>query len=189
MSIRDRVISVLKEFPETRNDDNRLYLKVLEDMGVVEKRSKAGPTNNASTTFPRELIGGKTVREAKEKTLKVFDEEIARLEKSSDPLDMNSEYVISDVSKMPSFESVRRRRQEIQNDEKRFIPTDPDVIAKRRMFSLMCPGEILSEENRPPKSSELCAIGAQNCEPRTATGSAAFQRVWGLCDEVREAYD
>lgn len=103
MSIRDRVISVLKEFPETRNDDNRLYLKVLEDMGVA-------------------TVG----------SLGIYIK-------------------IENIDKLLSPESIRRRRQEIQNDEKRFIPTDPDVIAKRRMFYLMCPGEILSEENQPPE--------------------------------------
>ncbi len=45
----------------------------------------AAPFGSASTTFPRALVGGKTVREAKEQTLKAFDGEIERWEKNEDP--------------------------------------------------------------------------------------------------------
>ena len=31
-----------------------------------------------------------------------------------------------------SFETIRRTRQEIQNTEGRFLPTDPDVLIKRK---------------------------------------------------------
>lgn len=37
-----------------------------------------------------------------------------------------------DFEKMPSFETVKRVRANIQNKEKRFPPTDPAVIRKRQ---------------------------------------------------------
>ena len=37
-----------------------------------------------------------------------------------------------DFEKMPSFETVKRTRAHIQNVEKRFIPTKPEVLAKRQ---------------------------------------------------------
>lgn len=38
----------------------------------------------------------------------------------------------TDFNKLPSFETIRRMRQVIQNKEKRLIPTDPKVIKKRQ---------------------------------------------------------
>ena len=38
-----------------------------------------------------------------------------------------------DFEKIPSFESIRRTRAYIQNKEKKFLPTDPNVIKKRRI--------------------------------------------------------
>jgi hypothetical protein len=37
-----------------------------------------------------------------------------------------------DFDKIPSFETVKRCRCVIQNVEKRFLPTDPNVIARRQ---------------------------------------------------------
>lgn len=45
----------------------------------------AAPFGNASTVFPKALVEGKTVREAKEKALRVFEAEMERWEKSEDP--------------------------------------------------------------------------------------------------------
>lgn len=45
----------------------------------------------------------------------------------------------------PAPETVRRRRQEIQNRDGMLIPFDPDVIEQRKLYRL-CPAEILSEE-------------------------------------------
>lgn len=45
----------------------------------------AAPFGSASTAFPTALVEGKTVREAKERTLAVFEREIERWEKSPDP--------------------------------------------------------------------------------------------------------
>jgi hypothetical protein len=36
-----------------------------------------------------------------------------------------------DFDKIPSFETIKRTRAYIQNVDKQFIPTDPNVIAKR----------------------------------------------------------
>jgi len=38
-----------------------------------------------------------------------------------------------DFEKMPSFESIRRTRAMIQNKEGLFLPTDKDVIKKRKI--------------------------------------------------------
>ena len=38
-----------------------------------------------------------------------------------------------DFSKIPAFETVKRCRAKIQNKEKRFLPTDPEVRKKRRI--------------------------------------------------------
>jgi len=46
---------------------------------------QAAPFGRAATAYPKELIGGKTVGSAKEKAINVFNEEIARWEKSTDP--------------------------------------------------------------------------------------------------------
>ena len=45
----------------------------------------AAPFGRVATMFPRVLDGSKIVREAKERTLEVFEQEIERWEKSSDP--------------------------------------------------------------------------------------------------------
>lgn len=45
----------------------------------------AAPFGNASTMFPKALVEGKTVREAKAKALGVFEAEMERWEKSEDP--------------------------------------------------------------------------------------------------------
>jgi hypothetical protein len=37
-----------------------------------------------------------------------------------------------DFDKLPSFETVKRCRAKIQNVERRFLPTNPDVIARRQ---------------------------------------------------------
>jgi len=107
MSIRDRVISVLKEFPETRNDDKLLYAKVIGAMGVT--------------------------------------------------------FSIENLEKLPNPESIRRRREEIQNDEHRFIPTDPDVLARRRLYYVLCPREVLTEEGLPV---EIINAVCRNCYKR-----------------------
>ena len=36
-----------------------------------------------------------------------------------------------DFKKMPAFETIKRVRAKVQNEEKRFIPTDINVIKKR----------------------------------------------------------
>jgi len=57
-------------------------------------------------------------------------------------IDMNKLY------QLPSFESIRRRRQEIQNDEKLFLPYDPLILVKRAMY-VECPRERLAKDNHP----------------------------------------
>lgn len=37
-----------------------------------------------------------------------------------------------DFNKIPAFETVKRTRASIQNVERRFMPTNPDVIARRQ---------------------------------------------------------
>jgi len=37
-----------------------------------------------------------------------------------------------DFEKIPSFESITRIRAQIQNVEKRYLPTKPEVVAKRQ---------------------------------------------------------
>jgi hypothetical protein len=37
-----------------------------------------------------------------------------------------------DFEKIPAFETIKRVRAQIQNVEKRFLPTNPDVVAKRQ---------------------------------------------------------
>lgn len=37
-----------------------------------------------------------------------------------------------DFEKLPSFDTIRRLRQKIQNEEKICLPTEPDVVAKRQ---------------------------------------------------------
>lgn len=39
----------------------------------------------------------------------------------------------ADFQKMPSFESIRRTRAHVQNQEKKFLPTDANVRKKRRI--------------------------------------------------------
>jgi len=56
---------------------------------------------------------------------------------------------LNNIDKMPSFESIRRRRQEIQNDEHRFLPTEPEVLLNRKLYYELCPYELLSEEHQP----------------------------------------
>jgi len=45
----------------------------------------AAPFARVSTMFPKVLIGGKTVKEAKDKAIEVFNQEIERWEQSTDP--------------------------------------------------------------------------------------------------------
>jgi len=40
----------------------------------------------------------------------------------------------SKISEMPSFQSIRLVRQIIQNQEKRLLPTDPEVMRLRRIY-------------------------------------------------------
>jgi hypothetical protein len=58
-----------------------------------------------------------------------------------------------DVEPIPAFEAIRRRRQEIQNEDKVLIPTDPDVIHARGFFKLGCPAKMLMEAGFDPEYS------------------------------------
>jgi len=40
-----------------------------------------------------------------------------------------------DFSKFPSFETISRVRRKVQNDEDKYLPTDPEVLLKRRLRS------------------------------------------------------
>lgn len=60
---------------------------------------------------------------------------------------MGLTFSIENLERLPSPESIRRRRQEAQAEGK-FIPTDPEVLAIRKFYNL-CPREILSEEGQP----------------------------------------
>lgn len=37
------------------------------------------------------------------------------------------------LNNMPTFETCRRIRQKIQNEEKRYMPTNPEIFQKRRL--------------------------------------------------------
>lgn len=139
MSIRERVLDALQKFPETRNDDRLLYLKVLEDMGIIKRFS----------SIPEFRLWVDTLHHAHHDFY---------------PTMTSGWFLMEDRMKdMPSFESIRRRRQEIQNDEHQFIPTDPDVLAKRRLFYDLCPREILEEEGQP---EEILNAVCARCQKR-----------------------
>jgi hypothetical protein len=38
-----------------------------------------------------------------------------------------------DFNKLPAFETVKRTRAKIQNVDKKYLPTDPEVIKKRQI--------------------------------------------------------
>jgi len=107
MTIREHVLEVLQKFPETRNDDRKLYIKVLEAMGLAREHHPSG--TGAEGLFIFQV----------------------------------------DLDKLPAFEAVIRRRAEIQNEEQKFIPTDPEVLQRRRLyiyFHHKCPRELLFGE-------------------------------------------
>lgn len=47
--------------------------------------------------------------------------------------DGNAAIRLSDLHELPNQDDVKRFRAKIQNEERRFLPTDPDVIEKRRL--------------------------------------------------------
>lgn len=77
-------------------------------------------------------------------------------------------YVIKrdDIEKMPSFESIQRRRQEF-NEQGKFIPTDPEVLALRRIYYNLCPRELLDEEGQP---EEVVMAVCRRCHKRHTEG-------------------
>jgi hypothetical protein len=64
----------------------------------------------------------------------------------------------------PGFEAVRRRRQEIQNGEGRYIPTDPEALAARGFYR-ECPRETLLGEDQP---QEIVEAACRKC-PKVRT--------------------
>lgn len=77
-SVRNLVVSVLKEDTRARNDDNWLIYKVISRL------------------------------------TKIF-------------------ISFEDFNKLPKFETIRRIRQKIQNEEGLYIPTDDKVIKRRKI--------------------------------------------------------
>ena len=97
--IREMVVKVMEDIPETRNDDRKLLTALL------------------NRYFPKAL-------------------QCPRCGENLEGIDFG-----------PTPETIRRRRQEIQNDPNnpRLIPTNPEILEQRKFYRL-CPAEILSEE-------------------------------------------
>lgn len=92
---------------------------------------------------------------------------------------------VENIDKLPSFESIRRRREEIQNDEKRLIPTDPEVLAKRQIYYLTCARDALESEGQPVGVLDaVCRRcpneGTQDClhPPEEREGMSAVRVKW-----------
>lgn len=62
--------------------------------------------------------------------------------------DGKAKYLLNsdDVERMPSYESIRRRRQEF-NERGQLLPTDAEVLLKRRLYYDLCPYEVLLGEH------------------------------------------
>lgn len=85
-TVKERVEYVLRNYPESRNDDFYLWLIYV----------------------------------------RLFCKELA---KYIDFIPYNV------LKKAPKFETIRRVRQKIQNEEHRYLPTDPKVLRKRKLLS------------------------------------------------------
>lgn len=84
-TVKERVEFVLRNYPETRNDDFYLWLIYV----------------------------------------RLFCKELAKY----------ISYIPYEVlKKAPKFETIRRVRQKIQNEEHKYLPTNPKVLKKRRLL-------------------------------------------------------
>jgi len=97
------VEEILRDYPETRSSDKKLFLKVLERFGLT------------------------LTDEQKRKFLQI-------------PI---------------SYESVRRSRQKIQNDEGKYRPSE-QVIKAREQERKAVSEAVLSEEEKLKRFSEMC---------------------------------
>lgn len=94
-TLKMRVRAIMREYPETRDNDSLLFLKLLIKKFAVEPTTPLGAI---------------------------------------------------DFTELPSFASVVRRRQEIQNLEHVLIPRTPNVLEARGFYQL-CPRELLQYED------------------------------------------
>lgn len=64
---------------------NQPFVWTVVDPSYPAMDRLAAPFGRASTAFPKVIVGGATVREAREKAIEVFNQEIERWERSADP--------------------------------------------------------------------------------------------------------
>lgn len=70
---------------------------------------------------------------------------------------------LEDLDKLPAFESIRRERQRIQNQELRYLPTDVEVLVLRKIYDLTCPVEKLREQETEPRPPEYYRAICRRC--------------------------
>ncbi|MBA7686416.1 hypothetical protein ES703_94863 [subsurface metagenome] len=64
---------------------NQPFIWTVVDPSSPAMDRLAAPFGKASTMFPKVLVGGRIVREAKAKAIETFNQEIERWERSTDP--------------------------------------------------------------------------------------------------------
>lgn len=123
---RDKVLYLLEIFPEARNSDKTLYKKCLEIFS------------------PYRIINLQTIIEKIPQILTSFD--IDEIKERFLKLIENQPFTLK---YFPNFETVRRVRQKIQNEDEIFIPTDPEVAEHRNIRA-----ELIAELYRNMKKEE-----------------------------------
>jgi len=111
-TIKERVEYILSIDEESRNSDKRLFSKYLE------------------TFTPYALINKDNLIHQIE-NFKVTSFDLNQIRTSLKQIFTSSLKFKS--SNLPIFETIRRNRQKIQNEEERFVPTSEDVARKRNI--------------------------------------------------------
>lgn len=139
-SMKQKVEYILEMDPKSRNSDIRLFSKLLEELTPfriinVEKIIKKLKAKEIFFTLDLE-------QNLKDLTL-IIEENLLR---------------IPNLQEIPHFETIRRVRQKIQNEDERFLPTSEEVARKRRIREVLIKEYIIKNKTK----EELCEFKKKN---------------------------
>lgn len=114
-SMKQQVEYILEMDPKSRNSDMRLFSKLLEEL------------------TPYRIINSKIIMEKLRAKHLFFDLDVEQNLRRVQLLILDSLLTEPNLQEVPNFETIRRVRQKIQNEDERFLPTSEEVARKRRI--------------------------------------------------------
>jgi len=114
-SMKQQVEYILEMDPKSRNSDMRLFSKLLEEL------------------TPYRIINSKIIMEKLRAKHLFFDLDVEQNLRRVQLLILDSLLTEPNLQEVPNFETIRRVRQKIQNEDERFLPTSEEVARRRRI--------------------------------------------------------